>query len=91
MAPRYRPGLGLLRPAVVEDDFDEIVADERRIEMREDVGVDVAERAAGSVPVTVGERLKYAAFEIGPGMGGGPPFTRAAFTFPGAGHAIHRL
>src|SRR3977135_4611997 len=39
--------------------------------MREYVGVDVAERGAGTVPVTVGERLQYAAFEIGPGMGGG--------------------
>jgi hypothetical protein len=59
-----------LRPAVVEDDFDEVVADECRIEMCQHVGVDVAERAAGTVPVAVGERLQDAAFEIGPGMRG---------------------
>ena len=56
----------LFRPAVFEDDLDEVVADEVRIVMCQHVGVDVAEGAPWPVPVAVGERLQDAAFEIGP-------------------------
>src|ERR1700754_3415750 len=61
----------LVRPAVVEDDLDEVVADERRVVMCQHVGVDVAEGALWPVPVAVGEGLQDAPFEVGPGVGRG--------------------
>ena len=46
------------------DDIDEIVADERRVEILEYVSVDVSERAMRAVFVAVVERAQYPALGI---------------------------
>ena len=53
-----------LGPAVVRDDIDEIVADERWVEILEYVSVDVSERAVRAVFGAVVERSQYPALEI---------------------------
>jgi hypothetical protein len=53
-----------LGPAVVADDIDEIVADERWVEILEYVSVDVSESAVRAVFVAVVERSQYPALEI---------------------------
>jgi arginine/lysine/ornithine decarboxylase len=60
-----------LGPAVVADDIDEIVADERWVEMLEYVSVDVSESAVRAVFVAVVERSQYPALEIWSWVGGG--------------------
>ena len=59
----------LLGPTAVEDDADEVVADERTVEVFEHIGIDIAERAAGTVLVAIGKSLQYATFEVGSGVG----------------------
>jgi hypothetical protein len=58
----------LFGPAVVEDYLDEIVADERSVEVFEHVGVDVSEGAARLVLVAIGEGLQDPPLEIGSRM-----------------------
>ena len=52
----------LFGPAVVEDDLDEIITDERWVEVFKHVGVHVSEGAARPLLVAVGDRLLYPAF-----------------------------
>src|SRR5262249_21110382 len=61
-------GEQLFRPAVVEDDVNEVIADERLVEMFEYVGVDVSERGSWPVHIAFGERPQYPPFEIGTRM-----------------------
>src|ERR1700742_238408 len=60
-----------LGPAVVADDIDEIVPDERWVEILEYVSVDVSESAVRAVFVTVVERSQYPALEIWSWVGSG--------------------
>jgi hypothetical protein len=65
-----------LGPAVVADDIDEIVADERCVEILEYVSVDVSESAVRAVLVAVVERSQYLALEIWSWVGGGDGLKR---------------
>ena len=64
-----------LGPAIVADDIDEIVADERWVEILEYVSVDVSESAVRAVFVAVVERSQYPALEIWSRVGGGASVT----------------
>ena len=66
----------LLGPAVIEDDLDEIVTDERVVEVFEHIGINVAERAVRTVLVAIGEGLQDSAFETRAWMGCGDGFKR---------------
>jgi hypothetical protein len=61
----------LLGPAVVEDDFDEIVTNERRVEVFEHIGIDVAEGAARAVLVAIGDNPRTRGDQVGAGGGVG--------------------
>src|ERR1700739_128329 len=54
----------LLRPAAGEDDLDEVVTDERMIEVLQHIGIDGPECAAWPVLHTIGERSQDSVLEI---------------------------
>src|ERR1700751_1433215 len=58
----------VLRPAVAEDDVDEIVTDERIVEVLQHIGIDGPEGATRPVLHTIGERPQDPGFEIGSRM-----------------------
>src|ERR1700756_3271822 len=61
----------LFRPGVVEDDVDEVVADECGVEVLEHIGVHRAEGAVRAVLHTVVEGRQDAPLEVRAGMSGG--------------------
>jgi hypothetical protein len=65
-----------LGPRVVADGIDEIVADERWVEILEYVSVDVSERAVRAVFVAVVERSQNPVLEIWSWVGGGDGLER---------------
>jgi hypothetical protein len=61
----------LLRPAAGEDDLDEVVTDERIVEVLQHIGIDGPEHATRPVLHTIGERTQNPVLEIGSRMGSG--------------------